>query len=234
MARKQTPKQTPPADTAAIDQQVATIDAERARLEGKLPELAVALTAQQAALVAAEERHGALTYERDINGRLGIDDEIVAAQDEADRAARACRVIERNTAEVHRALRRLHAERQQALTLRGLALVQAVSPACIAEAERLETLATDMAATWLRLRDLRIQQTQAAADAELPETLTARLHNFRALERRIAWVLGTAGIGDRPLAARAMQDVTCGAMERALQAGDEPVRITEQAENEAA
>lgn len=223
MPRKQTQKQTPPADTAAIDQQMATIDAERARLEGKLPKLAVALTAQQAAATAAEEEAAALAYRRDVLDELGLDDAIEAAERAADAARRAFRRAEHNQRTAHRDIAALRAERERAGQDRGRAEIAALIPLSVAAAAKEQRGLMLTVEGERERRELRARMLQIAVDANLPEDEFGKFNDHRAFRRKALWELGNAGLADRPASGHYLADVTLEDVESDILRGATPI-----------
>lgn len=72
-------------------------------------------------------------------------------------------------------------------------------------------------------RDARIAMAQAGADGDLPDAEMQRLHDFRAIRRKVAWTLGSAGLIDRPMSGRYMADQSLADVERALLLGATPL-----------
>ena len=205
---------------AEYDAQLAALDAEVARIEGKLPALAAALTDRQAAADAAEALAAELAYRRDVGDQPGLDDGIEAADADADRARRAFRRAEHNQRQAHVELTCLRTERERVARDRGRAQVAALSPAAVAAVAAMGAKLREFVNANRRLRAVRLEQVQLAVNAGLPDAEIGRLHDFRSLIRKVRWELGNAGFVNRPLSGRYLADVAFEDVERLIQHGE--------------
>jgi len=220
---------------ADIEQEIADTIAERDRLQNEaLPRLRRAFDA------ARDSRDAARTRREMVRGAALIDDD-AAARGEHQRLGDELRKLDDLVAEhgsaiadAERRIERLDAKRVTLGQDRGRAQIAARSPEAIGLAEQIETGLQLVCAGWHGLRDVRIAQTQIGADCDLPDAEMAQLHNFRALSRRIRWVLGNLpriGI-TRPESGRYLADVTAGQIERDLQSGAVPLDVVDDDEGE--
>ncbi len=220
-------KETPQAPARDLATELDVLNAEIARLDAKLPELADRAAAAAARGNEAEARAAGFAYRRDVDNDVGVDLELEESEASADGARREQRRLERNIGEVRSAIIRLRTQQAELKREAARAAILAYAPDAEAAAAKVDAGLALISEGRRVLRDIRIAQTQLAAGV-LPEPEVSRFHNLRSVDRKVTWTLGSLGIIPRPMSGRYTAEFTCEQLERDLQRGVAPADDAEE------